>query len=72
MNEIIPSPAPPVSQGDTVHADASRPPSVCLEFFTAQISNDHTLKAYTNAACRISLLRASPAIRMDRCPHDRP
>ena len=61
MSDLILSPAP--MQGSSVPALYQPPPLFrptpkaaqrVLEFFTAQINNDHTRKAYLNATCRFA------------------
>jgi integrase/recombinase XerD len=51
--EIILSPAPPVFL-PAIFAPTPRASKRVLEFFTAQINNDHTRKAYMNATRRFA------------------
>ena len=59
---LVPSPAP-TSVPYPLHADAEGGESEILEFFTAQINNDHTRKAYMNATRRFAAL-----VRRERYP----
>jgi integrase/recombinase XerD len=51
--EIIPSPAPELAPAP-IFAPTIKAARRTLEFFTAQINNDHTRKAYLNAARRFA------------------
>lgn len=52
--ELIPSPAAPPVFPVTLFTPTPKAAKRVLEFFTAQINNDHTRKAYMNAARRFS------------------
>jgi len=58
--EIIPSPAP--ASVPTLFAPTPKAAKRVLEFFTAQINNDHTRKAYMNATRRFAEWCASHGI----------
>jgi site-specific recombinase XerD len=53
MNQLVPSPAPAVLPA-RLFAPTPKAARRVLEFFTAQINNDHTRKAYLNAARRFA------------------
>jgi site-specific recombinase XerD len=51
--DIIPSPAP-AGLPARLFTPTPKAAKRVLEFFTTQINNDHTRKAYLNAACRFA------------------
>lgn len=52
MNELVPSPSPAVLPA--LFAPTPKAVKRFVEFFTAQLNNDHTRKAYANAARRFA------------------
>ena len=52
--ELVPAPAPAVLPPAMIFAPTPKAARRVLEFFTAQINNDHTRKAYMNATRRFA------------------
>src|SRR6266851_3066095 len=53
-NELVPSPAPAASLPAQLFAPTPKAAKRVLEFFTTQLNNDHTRKAYMNATRRFA------------------